>query len=630
MNGDDVPLGASPRNDGRCSFLVWAPRAGRVEVDLQSAAPRRFPLERCDRGYHHREEPALPGDLYTLSLDGGPPRPDPASRLQPRGVHGPSVVVDSSFRWSDGAWKGLPLERYVFYELHVGTFSPEGTFDAVISRLAGLADLGVTALELMPVAQFPGSRNWGYDGVAPFAVQNSYGGHRGLKRLVDACHRAGMAAVLDVVYNHLGPEGNYLEEFGPYFTDRYRTPWGDAVNFDDRGSDGVRRFFLENARRWITEFHFDALRIDAVHAIRDHSACPFLGELTEALEAEGNRLGRPVHVIGESDWNDARLVRRRREGGLALDAQWSDDFHHSLHALLTGERNGYYQDFGTVGHLATAYEQGFVYQGQRSAYRGRRHGSTTKGVPGKRFIVSAQNHDQIGNRSQGDRLSALVDFESLKVAAAAVLLSPYLPLLFMGEEYGETAPFLYFVSHEDPQLVESVRRGRREKFAAFGWQNEAPDPLAESTFIASRLNPGLAASGRHRALYEFCRELLRLRREVPALASLDRARVEAHPFEAERTLAVERRHGDSAALLLLAFTSGVESIRVRAQGRWRKALDSAEDRWAGTGHLAPLRLERSTPEAPITLAGPAALLYLSEPDSGTRMAHYARGRRSWG
>jgi maltooligosyltrehalose trehalohydrolase len=583
-----------------------------VEVDLQNAAPRRFPLERRDRGYHYREVAALPGDLYTLSLDGGPPRPDPASRLQPQGVHGPSAIVDSSFRWSDGAWKGLPLERYVFYELHVGTFSPEGTFDAVISRLAGLADLGVTALELMPVAQFPGSRNWGYDGVAPFAVQNSYGGHRGLKRLVDACHRAGMAAVLDVVYNHLGPEGNYLEEFGPYFTDRYRTPWGAAVNFDDRGSDEVRRFFLDSARRWITEFHFDALRIDAVHAIRDHSAFPFLAELTDALRVEARRLDRSVHVIAESDLNDARLVRRRREGGLALDAQWCDDFHHSLHALMTGERNGYYQDFDTVGHLATAYEQGFVYQGQRSAYRGRRHGNTTKGVPGKRFIVYAQNHDQIGNRSQGDRLSALVGFESLKVAAAAVLLSPYLPLLFMGEEYGETAPFLYFVSHEDPQLVESVRRGRREKFAAFGWQNEAPDPLAESTFVASRLNPGLAASGRHRALYEFCRELLRLRREVPALASLDRARVEVHPFEAERTLAVERRHGDSAALLLLAFTSGVGSIRLRAQGQWRKALDSAEDRWAGTGHLAPLRLECSTPEAPITLAGPAALLYLSE------------------
>jgi maltooligosyltrehalose trehalohydrolase len=583
-----------------------------VEVDLQNAAPRRFPLERRDRGYHYREVAALPGDLYTLSLDGGPPRPDPASRLQPQGVHGPSAIVDSSFRWSDGAWKGLPLERYVFYELHVGTFSPEGTFDAVISRLAGLADLGVTALELMPVAQFPGSRNWGYDGVAPFAVQNSYGGHRGLKRLVDACHRAGMAAVLDVVYNHLGPEGNYLEEFGPYFTDRYRTPWGAAVNFDDRGSDEVRRFFLDSARRWITEFHFDALRIDAVHAIRDHSAFPFLAELTDALRVEARRLDRSVHVIAESDLNDARLVRRRREGGLALDAQWCDDFHHSLHALMTGERNGYYQDFDTVGHLATAYEQGFVYQGQRSAYRGRRHGNTMKGVPGKRFIVYAQNHDQIGNRSQGDRLSALVGFESLKVAAAAVLLSPYLPLLFMGEEYGETAPFLYFVSHEDPQLVESVRRGRREKFAAFGWQNEAPDPLAESTFVASRLNPGLAASGRHRALYEFCRELLRLRREVPALASLDRARVEVHPFEAERTLAVERRHGDSAALLLLAFTSGVGSIRLRAQGQWRKALDSAEDRWAGTGHLAPLRLECSTPEAPITLAGPAALLYLSE------------------
>ena len=612
MSGEEIPLGAVWRGSGQCGFLVWAPRAERVELDFPGAAPRRFTLEPRGRGYHYREVPAMPGDRYTLSLDGGPPRPDPASRLQPQGVHGPSAVVDPSFPWSDGSWNGVPLERYVFYELHVGTFTPEGTFDAVIPHLPRLADLGVTAVELMPVAQFPSSRNWGYDGVALFAVQNSYGGPEGLKRLVDACHRTGMAAVLDVVYNHLGPEGNYLREFGPYFTDRYRTPWGDAINFDDRGSDGVRRFFLENARRWVTEFHFDALRIDAVHAIRDHSACPFLGELTEALEAEGHRLGRPVHVIAESDRNDARLVRRRREGGLAMDAQWCDDFHHSLHALLTGERNGYYQDFGRVEDLAAAFQRAFVYQGQYSAYRGCPHGNRTEGLPGKRFVVSAQNHDQVGNRQKGERLSALVDFESQKVAAAAVLLSPYLPLLFMGEEYGETAPFLYFVSHDDPQIVAAVRRGRREEFAAFGWQGEPPDPQAEATFHASRLNPGLATSGRHRALFEFCRELLRLRREVPALASLDRTRVEAHPFEEQRTLAVARRRGDSAALLVLAFAPGARPVRLPARGPWRKALDSAEDRWAGAGGRAPPCLESISGEAIVTLTGPAALLYLAE------------------
>jgi maltooligosyltrehalose trehalohydrolase len=612
MKAEDAPLGATRREDGNCGFLVWAPRAGQVRADIQGGTRRSLVLERGDRGYHYGEAPALSGDLYTLCLDGGPPRPDPASQFQPRGVHGPSAVVDSSFPWTDGAWKGVPLESYVFYELHVGTFTPEGTFDAIIPHLPRLADLAVTAVELMPVAQFPGSRNWGYDGVALFAVQNSYGGPESLKRLVDACHGAGLAAVLDVVYNHLGPEGNYLAEFGPYFTDRYRTPWGEAVNFDGSGSDEVRRFFLENARRWITEFHFDALRVDAVHAIRDLSARPFLAELTEAVQAESARLNRRVHVVAESDLNDARLVRRRQEGGFGMDAQWSDDFHHSLHALLTGERGGFYQDFGTAADLSAAFERAFVYQGRRSAYRGRRHGNTTEGVPAKRFVVSAQNHDQVGNRMKGERLSALAGFESQKVAAAAVLLSPYLPLLFMGEEYGETAPFLYFVSHGDPRLVEAVRRGRREEFAAFGWREEPPDPQAESTFTASRLNPGLAASGRHRALLDFYRELLRLRREVPALASLDRARVEAHPVEAQRALAVVRRHGDSAALLVLAFASGASLIRTPAAGRWRKALDSAEERWAGTGRLAPLCLDSSAAEAPVTLCGPAALLYLAE------------------
>ena len=488
----------------------------------------------------------------------------------------------------------------------------EGTFDAVIPRLPLLADLGVTALELMPVAQFPGSRNWGYDGVALFAVQNSYGGPEGLKRLVDACHGAGLAAVLDVVYNHLGPEGNYLAEFGPYFTDRDSTPWGEAVNFDGSGSDEVRRFFLENARRWITEFHFDALRLDAVHAIRDYSSRPFLAELTDALHAEAERLNRPVYVVAESDSNDARLVRPRTEGGFGMDALWSDDFHHSLHALLTGERAGYYRDFGAVADLAAAFERAFVYQGQHSAYRGRRHGNTTEGVPGTRFVVSSQHHDHAGNRLKGERLSALVDLESQKVAAAAVLLSPYLPLLFMGEEYGETAPFLYFVSHGDPRLVEAVRRGRREEFAAFGWREEPPDPGAESTFTSSRLDPRLAASGRHRALLDFYRELLRLRREVPALASLDRAEVEVHPFETERALAVARRHGNSAALLLLTFASGASRLVAPATGRWLKALDSGDERWGGTGGPAPRRLEGSAAGAPITMAGPAALLYLEE------------------
>ena len=609
----DASLGATWRPGGDCGFLVWAPRAKRVQVELEGDSARRLDLEPGERGYHYGESAAAPGQLYTLRLDGGPPRPDPASRFQPQGVHGPSAVVNPAFAWTDAGWQGPPLERCVFYELHVGTFTREGTFDAVIPHLPRLADLGVTAVELMPVAQFPGSRNWGYDGVGLFAVQNSYGGPEGLKRLVDACHARGLAAVLDVVYNHLGPEGNYLPEFGPYFTDRYRTPWGDALNFDGYDSDEVRRFFLENARRWIDEYHFDALRVDAVHAIRDHSARPFLAELTEAIHAEAERLRRPVYVVAESDLNDARLVRRRAEGGFAMDAQWSDDFHHSLHVLLTGERNGYYQDFASMEDLSAAFEQAFVYRGRYSAFRRRRHGNATDAVPGARFVVSAQNHDQIGNRMKGERLSTLTDFGSQKVAAAAVLLSPYLPLLFMGEEYGETAPFLYFVSHGDPQLVEAVRRGRQEEFAAFGWKGAPPDPQAESTFAASKIHPGLAADGRHGALQDFTRELLRLRREVPALANLDRGGVQTHAFDRQRALAVVRRHADSAALLLLAFGPGATSIRPAVGGRWRKLLDSGEIRWAGSGRVAAPRLEGAGTSESIDLPGPAVLLYVAEP-----------------
>jgi maltooligosyltrehalose trehalohydrolase len=608
MIPEEAPLGAAWREESGCHVLVWAPFAKQVEVVLEAGPARPVLLQAGERGYHHGRLAVRPGDLYRLRLDGGPLRPDPASRYQPLGVHGPSEIVAPAFGWTDGSWRGIALERLVFYELHVGTFTREGTFDAIVPHLAHLADLGVTAVELMPVAEFPGRRNWGYDGVAPFAVQSSYGGPQGLKRLVDACHGAGLAAVLDVVYNHLGPEGNYLREFGPYFTDRYRTPWGQAFNLDGPGSDEVRRFFLENARRWIAEFHFDGLRLDAVHAIRDHSARPFLAELTGELHALGERIGRTVHVVAESDDNDSRLVRRVSEGGFGMDAVWSDDFHHSLHALVTGERAGYYRDFGAVEDLAAAFREPFVYRGQFSAYRGRRHGNSARGVSSKRFVVSAQNHDQVGNRGHGERLSSLVDFEALKVAAAAVLHSPYLPLLFMGEEYGEVAPFLYFVSHGDPDLVESVRRGRREEFAAFGWTGDPPDPQAESTFTASKLDWALAASGRHARLLAYCGELLRLRREAPALAGCEAAEVEARPFPEERALVVLRRGPSGCSALLLAFAPRPCTLPVPVPRPLRKVLDSAEERWGGTGRLAPLCIDGAA-SAPLLLTGPAALLY---------------------
>ncbi len=586
-------LGAVYLGEGRTRFRVFAPRARQVEVRLLPPRERLVRLKAVDGGHHEAIVDGVEaGTGYLYRLDGAIERPDPASRAQPLGVHAASEVVDPRFPWTDAAWRNRPLAEYVIYELHTGTFTPEGTFDAAIPHLADLRDLGVTALELMPVAQFPGRRNWGYDGVYPFAVESSYGGQRALKRLVDACHGGGLAVILDVVYNHLGPEGNYLSDFGPYFTDRYKTPWGDAVNFDGSGSDEVRAFFIENALEWVRDFHIDALRVDAVHAIVDPSARPFLSELAEAVHAEGERLGRPVNMIGESDRNDPRLVRAREAGGLGFDAQWNDDFHHALLTLLTGERDGYYEDFGSVEQLAKAYREGYVYTGEHSAFRRRRHGAPARDVPAGRLVVFSQNHDQVGNRMLGDRLSGALGLPGLKAAAAAVVLSPFIPLLFMGEEYGEKAPFLYFVDHGDEKLVEAVRRGRREEFAAFADRGEPPDPADERTFLRSKLDHGLKTVGHHRVLLELYRELLRLRRERPALASLSAERLEAIPFEREKALYLRRwTDGDEVALVLHFGTARASLTLPLTQGRWRSILDTEDSRWQGGGSTVPEAIE---------------------------------------
>jgi maltooligosyltrehalose trehalohydrolase len=546
-------------------------------------------MEQMDRGYWTTVvEGVEPECLYLYRLDGNVDRPDPASRYQPQGVHGPSQVVDPRFPWHNDSWQGLPLEDYVIYELHVGAFSGNGTFDAAIGHLDELADLGITAIELMPVAQFPGSRNWGYDGVYPYAVQNSYGGPAGLKRLIDACHHRGMAVILDVVYNHVGPEGNYLGDFGPYFTSRYSTPWGAAMNFDGPHSDEVRWFFIENALYWVAEFRVDALRLDALHAILDISAQPFIAELGVSVHEEAQCLHRNVYLIAESAANDARLVRPRDVGGYGLDAQWNEDFHHSLHALLTGERAGYYQDFGQLDHLVKAFREGFVYSGQYSAYCQRRHGSPSRDVPASRFVVFSQNHDQVGNRMLSDRLSQIVSFEKLKLAASVILLSPYLPLLFMGEEYGESAPFQYFVSHSDPDLIDAVRRGRTEEFAAFEWQTHPPDPQDETTFLRAKLNRDLRREPHHQALFQFYRELINLRRSLPALAHLDKETLEATGYEEERVLFVRRWCADDEVVIVFSLNEMPVSLTVPIPaGRWRRRLDSADTDWCGPGGVTP-------------------------------------------
>jgi maltooligosyltrehalose trehalohydrolase len=608
-------LGAHLLGEGRCSFLVWAPRIERVEVHLLAPEDRILPLAPLEDGYHGAIlEPVEAGARYRFRLDGTRERPDPASRLQPEGVHGPSQVVDPGFDWSDRAWRGLPREALVFYELHTGTFSPEGSFAGIERRLDALVELGVTAIELMPVCEFSGARNWGYDGTYLFAAHHAYGGPAGLKRLVDGCHRRGLAAILDVVYNHLGPEGNYLWDFGPYFTDRYRTPWGQALNFDGPGSDEVRRFFLENALGWLEEHHLDGLRLDAVHGIADRSAVPFLEELaieTRALEA---RLGRQLHLIPESDLNDARLIRPRAEGGHGLDAQWSDDLHHALHALLTPERDGYYQDFGELAQLAKALREGYVYTGERSRYRGRRHGNSAAGRAPSQFVVFAQNHDQVGNRIEGERLSTLVPFEAQQLAACTVLLSPFLPLLFMGEEYGETAPFLYFVSHGDPELCEAVRRGRREEAARFGWRGELPDPAAEASFLRSKLDPGLAVEEPHRRLLALHRELLRLRRSRPALGT-GREPAETVVLEAERVLILLRRGERDQALVISRFADRAARVRLPLPaGSWRRLLDTSDPEWCprGTADAARAPERVSGGELELELGAFACLVYGSE------------------
>ena len=581
-------LGATCLGEGRCRFCVWAPLAERVEVRVISSKERKVPLKSVGRGYHQGiVEGVPPNCLYKYLLDGQKERPDPASRFQPQGVHGPSQVVDPFFPWDDEGWHGFPLQEYIIYELHVGLFSQEGTFEGVIFHLDELNELGITAIELMPIAQFPGTRNWGYDGVYPFAVQNSYGGPEWLKRLVNTCHQKGLAVILDVVYNHLGPEGNYLADYGPYFTDRYRTLWGSAVNFDGVYSDEVRRFFIENAFYWIREFHVDALRLDAVHAIMDFSARPFLEDLALAVHEAAEGIKRNVFLIAESALNDTRVVSPREQGGWGLDAQWNDDFHHALHALLTGEQDGYYADFGGLDHLGKAFKEGFVYSGEYSAYRARRHGTSSRQVPAHQFVVFAQNHDQVGNRMLGERLSGLVSYEALKLAAGAVLISPFIPLLFMGEEYGEDSPFLYFIDHSDPALIEAVRRGRREEFPAFQWQKEPPDPQDYKTFAQCKLKWKGRQKRASRVLLAFYRRLIQLRKDPPAHCHLSKKELDVSGLE-EQLLLIRRWHEESRVRLLMNFNPEEITCRIDlGPGRWRKLFDSSEKRWMGPGSLMP-------------------------------------------
>jgi maltooligosyltrehalose trehalohydrolase len=608
------------------TFSVWAPAARSVAVVVGTGeAAGEYPLEpsATERGVYSVDVPGVKaGDRYGYRIDGGDPTPDPLSRSQPEGVHALSEVVDpADFEWRDGAWIGVALPDMIIYELHVGTFTPEGTFDAAAARLPELLALGITAVELMPVAEFPGERNWGYDGVHLYAPHHAYGGPAGLKRFVNAAHTLGIGVVLDVVYNHVGPEGNYLDRFGPYFTDTYHTPWGRAVNYDGPGSDDVRRWAHDNALYWITEYHVDALRLDAVHGIFDFGALQFLEELSDEVHELGRRIGRKIQLMAESDLNDPRVIRPPDQGGYGIDSQWADDIHHTIHATLTGERTGYYADYQGIATIADVYREPFFYARRYSAHRGRVHGRSSAGVPRQRFIVCAQNHDQVGNRPYGERLAALVTPERTRLAAALVLLSPYVPLLFMGEEYGETAPFQYFVHHSDPDLVEAVREGRKKEFAAIGKSEKQIDPQDEATFRRSKLDWSQRATGNGQRLLALYTDLLQLRREEPAMrpgASVAHVQGGADWCTVYRAMPLQGDMFDSVraqrtlwyAFNLCGHPQDVP-VPVEASQGWRLRLGTDAEGYGGSGLLVH-DVPPAPREAPVT-DSPKRLLTTTTP-----------------
>jgi maltooligosyltrehalose trehalohydrolase len=518
---------------------VWAPLAQKVEL---VASDKVIELKAAAFGWWGAADELAAGADYCFRIN-GETFPDPRSPWQPAGVHGRSRHVDhSAFRWTDSGWQAPPLPAALIYELHIGTFTAEGTFDAAIWRLDHLVRLGVTHIEIMPVAEFLGDRGWGYDGVYPFAPHHAYGGPDGLKRLVNACHAKGVAVLLDVVYNHLGPSGNYLPRFGPYFSDRHSTPWGPAVNFDGPHSDQVRRYFCDNALMWLRDYHFDGLRLDAVHAIIDTSAVPFLEQLATEVDELKAHLGRHLALIAESDLNDPRVVRPWELGGFGLDAQWSDDIHHALHTVLTGEKDGYYADFGALTDLATAMTRPYVYAGEHSQFRQRRHGRAPINVSAHRFIAYLQNHDQLGNRAKGDRLCHLVNDDRAKIGAALVLLSPYVPMIFQGEEWAACTPFQFFVHFdEEPELARAVVKGRTNEFAAFGWQpQDVPNPNSLETFECSKLNWNELEEERHLVQLRWYRSLIELRRRFSAFTTGRSDLVDASCNEENRWLLVQR------------------------------------------------------------------------------------------
>lgn len=577
-------IGVNFNEQGIASVCVWAPEAKEAALRI-IGRKTDLPLEKLRYGYWELITSQLKsGDTYKFLLNGENELPDPASLYQPEGVHGPSgAVALSDFNWTDSAWINPPQEEYIIYELHTGAFSAEGTFEGIEARLDHLIDLGITAIEIMPVAQFPGDRNWGYDGVYPFAVQNSYGGPKALMHLVNVCHQKGIAVVLDVVYNHIGPEGNYFGEYGKYFTKKYNTPWGDAINFDDEWCDAVRNYYIENVLMWFRDFHIDALRMDAVHAIKDLSTKHILQEIKENVNELIGITGKQHYLMVELDLNDPRFIDPLDKRGYGMDAQWIDEFHHPLRVTAGGDRNGYYSDFTGIKDLEKSFCDAYVFDGVYSEHRLKTFGAKAADNPGKQFVVFSQNHDQVGNRMLGERSSQLFSFEMQKLMAAAVLVSPYLPLLFMGEEWSAKSPFQYFVSHSDPELVEGVRKGRKAEFADFHAKGESPDPQSEETFNNSKLNWNELKHDDSQKMFDYYKTLIALRKQMPALSNLDRNNSSVAIMASQQILVLERKYQEQTIACIMNFSADEQLLNIKSDESWKEIFNSADARFNGPG-----------------------------------------------
>lgn len=611
-------IGLNFNEAGVAEIYLWAPYASSVNLITNGLS---LDLLKRDLGYWYLETQALKdGDEYCFKIyqsedavhqtSGGEHlyRADPASLWQKAGVAGNSTAFDlNTFMWTDQNWHGLPLEEFIIYELHAGTFTDNGDFKAIETKLQYLKDLGVTAIELMPIAQFSGDRNWGYDGVFPFATQNSYGGPEALKHLIDACHAEGLAVILDVVYNHMGPEGNYFNDFGPYFTNKYQTPWGQAINFDDANCDPVRDYFIENVLMWFRDFHVDALRMDAVHAIKDFSAVPILQEIKNYVSQLCDHTSRSHQLIVELDLNDPKYINEQHYGGYGMDAQWVDEFHHALRVTAGQEQNGYYADFNGINQLAKSYEDAYVYDGQYSPHREKKFGAKAVKNEGKQFVVFSQNHDQVGNRMLGERTSELVSFEMCKLLAAAVFCSPFLPLVFMGEEYGETNRFQFFTSHSDKELIKAVREGRKAEFAAFHSGTETPDPQSDETFLTSKLDWNKLNEQPHSYMLRYYKALISLRKEHQSLFMLNRKNVKATSLVDQNCLVLERWHDEERLICLMNFSGQEQTLALENGYQYRNIFNSSSTAWGGSTEVGVVPVQNK-----VTILSESILIFLCE------------------